>query len=66
VVAKHDQSPGILLDTFSVDQSGGLEVGVAIEDLLDALTTRLEKLDRVSCNVGRHWADFMGYRRARQ
>ena len=35
-----------------------------IEDLLDAgaLTARLEKLDRVFCNVGRHWPDFMAPR----
>ena len=59
VVAKHDQLPGILLDTVSVDRSGDLEVGVPIEDLLDALTARLEKLDRVSCNVGWHWPDFV-------
>jgi hypothetical protein len=32
---------------------------VPIEDLLDAgaVTARLEKLDRVFCNVGRHWPD---------
>jgi hypothetical protein len=32
---------------------------VPIEDLLDAgaLTAPLEKLDRVFCNVGRHWPD---------
>jgi hypothetical protein len=56
VVTKHDQSPEILLDAGSVDWSGDLEVGVPIEDLLDTgvFTTRLEKLDRVFCNVGRH------------
>jgi hypothetical protein len=58
-VAKHDQSTRILLDTGSVDRSGGLEVGVPIKNLLDAgrFTARLEKLDRVFCNVGRHWPD---------
>ena len=32
---------------------------MTIEDLLDAgaFTAWLEKLDRVSCNVGRHWPD---------
>jgi hypothetical protein len=35
---------------------------VPIEDLLDAgaLTARPEKLDRVFCNVGRHWPDSDG------
>jgi hypothetical protein len=28
---------------------------VPIEDRLDALPARLEKLDRVSCNIGWHW-----------
>ena len=46
-----------LFDAGSVDRSGDLEVGVTIEDLIDAgaFTAWLEKLDRVSCNVGRHW-----------
>jgi hypothetical protein len=63
-VAKHDQPTGKLLDTGSVDRSGGLEVGVPIENLLDAgrFTARLEKLDRVFCNVGRHWPDSHGPR----
>jgi len=58
-VAKQDQPTTILLDTGSVNRSGDLEVGVPIEDLLDAgaFTAWLEKLDRVSCNVGRHWPD---------
>ena len=32
---------------------------MTIEDLLNAgaFTAWLEKLDRVSCNVGRHWPD---------
>jgi hypothetical protein len=35
---------------------------VPIKDLLDAgpFTARLEKLDRVFCNVGRHWPDSRG------
>jgi hypothetical protein len=46
-VAKHDQSTRVLLDTRLEDRSDDLEVGVPIEDLLDAgaLTARLEKLD---------------------
>jgi hypothetical protein len=63
-VAKHDQPTRILLDTGSVDRSGSLEIGVPIENLLDAgpFTARLEKLDRVFCNVGRHWPDSRGPR----
>jgi hypothetical protein len=35
---------------------------VTIEDFLDtgAFTAWLEKLDRVSCNVGRHWRTLYG------
>ena len=49
----------MLLDAGSVDRSGNLEIGVAIEDLLDAsaFAICLEKLDRVFCNVGQHWPD---------
>jgi hypothetical protein len=53
-VAKHDQPARILFDAGPVDRSGGLEVGVPIEDLLDAgaLTARLEKLDRLAPSLG--------------
>ena len=52
----------MLLDAGSVDRSGDLEVGVAIENLLNtgAFTASLEKLDRISCNVGRHSPDAVG------
>jgi hypothetical protein len=60
--AKHDQPARILLDAGSEDRSGSLKVSVPIDDLLDAgaLAAQLEKLDRVFCNVGRHWPDSGG------
>jgi hypothetical protein len=41
-----------------VDRSGDLDIGVPAEDLLDALPALLEKLNRVSRNVGRHGPDY--------
>ena len=60
VITKHDQSPGVLFDKASVDRPGRSQIVVPIEDLLDAFTVLLEKLDRVSCNVGRHWPNSDG------
>jgi hypothetical protein len=60
-VTKHNQSPGMLLNAGSIDRLGDLEINVPIEDFLNAgvFTARPEKLDRVFCNVGRHWPDFV-------
>jgi hypothetical protein len=60
MIAKHDQSPRVLFDKSSVDRPGRSQIVVAIEDFLDAFTVLLEKLDRVFCNVGRHWPDSDG------
>jgi hypothetical protein len=45
-------------------QTGNLEVGVPIEDLFDTglFTTRLEKLDRVFCNVGRFGKNLSAFK----
>jgi len=53
-VAKHDKPARIPFDASLVDRSGDLDVGVPIDDLLDAFPFPPEKLNRVSCNVGRH------------
>jgi hypothetical protein len=53
-VAKHDKPARIAVDTRLVDRPSDLDIGVPIEDLLDALPALPKKLDRVSCNVGRH------------
>src|SRR6516225_8818711 len=60
MIAKHDQSPGVLFDKSSVDRPGRSQIVVAIEELLDAFIVLLEKLDRVFCNVGRHWPNSDG------
>jgi hypothetical protein len=56
-VAKHDEPTRILFDTDLVDRPSALDIGVPTKDLLDTFTILLEKLDRVSCNVGRHRPD---------
>jgi hypothetical protein len=58
MIAKHNQSPGVLFDKASVDRPGRSQIIVAIEDLLDAFTVLLEKLDRVSCDIGWHWVEL--------
>jgi hypothetical protein len=61
-IAKHDEPPRRLVDADLVDCPGVIDVGVPTKDLLDALTALLEKLDRVSCDIGRRAPDSNGPR----